>query len=130
MNEVRLSPVVDTSAKGTASSAGKSGGVPDVGSSGSSATSEVSAQVVDPREKRAAVADAAINEAVSELNNFVQSEQRDLMFSVDEGSGDVVVRVVDRTSGELIRQIPNDVVLDLAAKARDNEPLQLISMYG
>ncbi|WP_439134330.1 flagellar protein FlaG [Pseudomaricurvus sp.] len=71
-----------------------------------------------------------VNQAVAELNSYIQNEQRDLMFHVDEDTGDTVVRVVDRSSGDLIRQIPNDVVLDLAAKARDNEPLQLISMQG
>ncbi len=71
-----------------------------------------------------------VSKAVAELNAYVQNEQRDLLFSVDEGSGDMVVRVVDRRSGDLIRQIPNEVVLHLAAKARDNEPLQLISMQG
>lgn len=71
-----------------------------------------------------------ITEAAEELNRFVQGEQRDLKFQVHEDSGEVVVRVVDRKSGDLIRQIPNDVVLELAAKVRDNEPLQLLSMQG
>lgn len=130
MNEVRLTPAVETTAKGVASSAGNASRPQNTGGSEGGISKGAVVSSIDPQEKRAAVADAAINEAVSELNNYVQHEQRDLMFSVDEGSGDVVVRVVDRTSGELIRQIPNDVVLDLAAKARDNEPLQLISMYG
>lgn len=77
-----------------------------------------------------AIAADVINQAVIELNNYVQNEQRDLLFSVDDGSGSVVVKVVDRDSGELIRQIPNDIVLDLAARARENEAIQLVNMYG
>lgn len=69
-----------------------------------------------------------IMEAAEELNRFVQGEQRDLMFQVHEDTGEVVVRVVDRKSGDLIRQIPNDVVLELAVKVREHEPFQLLNM--
>jgi len=74
--------------------------------------------------------ESVVGQAVAELNSYVQSEKRDLFFSVEDNSGDMVVRVVDRDSGELIRQIPNQVVLDLAAKVKQNEPLQLINMQG
>jgi len=74
--------------------------------------------------------ESVVGQAVAELNSYVQSEKRDLFFSVEDTSGDTVVRVVDRESGELIRQIPNQVVLDLAAKVKQNEPLQLINMQG
>lgn len=76
------------------------------------------------------VTESGVNQAIAELNSYIQNEQRDLMFSLDEGTGDMIVRVIDRSSGDLIRQIPHEVVLDLAAKARENEPLQLISMQG
>lgn len=81
-------------------------------------------------ESEAKVPESAVGQAVAELNSYVQSEKRDLFFSVEDTSGDMIVRVVDRESGELIRQIPNQVVLDLAAKVRQNEPLQLINMQG
>lgn len=81
-------------------------------------------------ESETKVPESAVGQAVAELNSYVQSEKRDLFFSVEDTSGDMVVRVVDRESGELIRQIPNQVVLDLAAKVRQNEPLQLINMQG
>ena len=69
-------------------------------------------------------------QAVVELNSYIQSERRDLFFSLEDTSGEMVVRVVDCESGELIRQMPNQVVLDLAASVRQNEPLQLINMQG
>ena len=58
-----------------------------------------------------------IEQAVTEINEYVQSIQRDLHFSVDEESGLTVVRVRDKESGELIRQIPEDVFLNLARAA-------------
>ena len=38
----------------------------------------------------------------------------ELEFSVDQGSGRPMVRVVDRSTGELIRQIPSEEVLALS----------------
>lgn len=126
MNEVRLSPAVNT-VTGTASSAGS--GEKRKAAEVDSPAVEVANNASKLQSEKAAT-DEVVMEAVSELNSYVQNEQRELLFNVDEGSGDMVVRVVDRESGELIRQIPNDVVLDLAAKAKANEPLQLINMHG
>lgn len=129
MNEVRLSPSVASTVTGTASSAGSGDRRKEVADAGKVLPPQP-AKVEEAKIAEAAVADEAVSQAVAELNNFVQNEQRDLLFSVDDGSGDMVVRVVDRESGELIRQIPNQVVLDLAERARMNEPLQLINMHG
>ena len=88
------------------------------------------AKPTEAQEAKAKVAEVAVDQAVAELNDYVQSEKRDLFFSVEGKTGDTVVRVVDRESGELIRQIPNQVVLDLAEMVKQNEPLQLINMQG
>lgn len=71
-----------------------------------------------------------MNRMVARMNEFVQKEQRDLQFSVDDTTGMTVVKVTDRTSGDLIRQIPNQVFLDLATDALKNEPISLISVYS
>jgi flagellar protein FlaG len=59
-----------------------------------------------------------IREAVSEINDFVQSVQRDLSFNMDEASGHTVIKVIDRDSGDLIRQIPSEEVLAIADHLR------------
>ena len=55
-----------------------------------------------------------IEQAVARLNDYVQSLQRDIVFSVDHDSGRSVVRVVERGTQEVIRQIPSEVALRLA----------------
>lgn len=55
-----------------------------------------------------------VEEAVATLQEFVQSVRRNLNFSVDDGTGQVVVRVTDTTSGDVIRQIPSEEALQLA----------------
>jgi len=74
-----------------------------------------------------AVSSNEVKEAVAKLNDYVQSTQRDLYFSVDEATGKTVVQVVDRGSDEVVRQIPDDVVLNLARKLNSQEPLRLFS---
>jgi flagellar protein FlaG len=69
-----------------------------------------------PREVRGFV---EIREAVNEINEFVQSVQRDLSFNMDEASGHTVIRVINRDSGDLIRQIPSEEVLAIASQIRD-----------
>ncbi len=66
-------------------------------------------------------------DAVAKLNDYIQTVQRDLMFSLDEESGESVISVVDRQSSKVIRQIPNEVILTLAQKLNNEEPLLLFS---
>jgi len=60
-----------------------------------------------------------LKKAISEINEFVQSVQRDLSFNMDEESGLTVIRVIDRGSGDLVRQIPSEEVLAIASQIRD-----------
>jgi len=57
-----------------------------------------------------------VGEVVNRLRSQVQSLQRDLSFSVDDSSGEVVVRVVDGESGKVVRQIPSEELLRLAER--------------
>ena len=54
-----------------------------------------------------------LEEAVSELNSVAQYLRRELQLSVDEHSGEVVVRILDEQNDEVIRQIPSEEVLEL-----------------
>ena len=53
------------------------------------------------------------------LQDFVGSLNRGLEFSVDEDSGRDVIKVIDRNSGETVRQYPSEEVLDLVASLSD-----------
>ncbi|MCE4055257.1 flagellar protein FlaG [Pseudomonas protegens] len=61
--------------------------------------------------------------AVQEIEKFVQSVKRNLEFSIDEPSGQVVVKVIASDSGEVVRQIPNEEVLRLAHSLNDASSL-------
>lgn len=69
-----------------------------------------------------------VGRAVSKLNDFVQSVQRDLQFEVDQELGKTIVRVVDQETQKVIRQIPDEVALRLAENLQQDEPLTLFDL--
>ena len=56
-----------------------------------------------------------LSKAAERLNDLVQSMHRELRFSVDDESGRSVIKVIDSSSREVIRQIPPEEVLALVA---------------
>ena len=68
-----------------------------------------------------------IESAVTKLNDYVQSVQRNLQFNLDDESGKTVITVVDRNTSAVIRQIPDDVALKLAQDLQQDEPLSLFN---
>lgn len=60
-----------------------------------------------------------LKQVVEEMNKKLsESASSNLQFSVDDETGDTIVRVTDKQTGELIRQIPSEELVELA-KALD-----------
>lgn len=62
-----------------------------------------------------------VEQAVKEINDHLQLIRRNLEFSVDKDTQRVVVKVIDAETGEVVRQIPPDAVLELAKFLREKE---------
>jgi flagellar protein FlaG len=75
-------------------------------------TEAQSVSVVD--EAKVAKESDDLKQAVSQLNDFVQTVQRNLQFSIDKESGTMVVKVIDAKSEKVIRQMPSEETLKLA----------------
>lgn len=60
-----------------------------------------------------------LNEVTAQIEKFMNSMQRGLAFSIDEKSGSQVVSVLDKRSGEVIRQIPSEDMLVIARQMAD-----------
>lgn len=85
-----------------------------------------SAAVGSAVEEKARSADAktnadsqAVEAAAKSVENFVQGMARNLHFTIDPDVGATVVRVIDTSTNEVIRQIPSEEMLAIA-KAIDN----------
>ncbi|MDJ0740333.1 MAG: flagellar protein FlaG [Gammaproteobacteria bacterium] len=61
----------------------------------------------------------SLENVVSDLNQLVRELHRELQFSVDEESGDTVVKVIDSETDEVLRQIPSDQVLRLRQRLEE-----------
>jgi flagellar protein FlaG len=55
-----------------------------------------------------------VSEAVSQLNKSAQAKSQGLEFSIDSDSKRTVVKVVDQTTKEVLRQIPTPEALEIA----------------
>jgi flagellar protein FlaG len=55
-----------------------------------------------------------LQEAVGIIEQAVRTTTDELNFSIDEESGRTVVKVIDKTTDEVIRQFPSKEVLDIA----------------
>ena len=56
---------------------------------------------------------AELTGVIDQLNGSMEETQRSLRFSIDDDSGRTIVRVVDRETDEVIRQIPSEDMLTL-----------------
>jgi flagellar protein FlaG len=55
-----------------------------------------------------------LKEAVSQLNKASQDKTQGLEFSIDNDSKRTVVKVIDQTTKEVLRQIPTQEALEIA----------------
>jgi flagellar protein FlaG len=55
-----------------------------------------------------------VTQAVSQLNKSSQAKSQGLEFSIDQDSKRTVVKVIDQTTKEVLRQIPSPEALEIA----------------
>ncbi|WP_417539720.1 flagellar protein FlaG [Marinobacter sp.] len=79
-------------------------------------TNDPSGQVADRKD---------LDNALTSLQSQMKMLNRDLNFSVDDSTGDVVVKVIDVESGNVIRQLPSEEALRLSESLEDLRSLML-----
>ncbi|KOO03881.1 flagellar protein FlaG [Vibrio nereis] len=56
---------------------------------------------------------------VEQMNNFISSINKGLSFRVDEESGKEVVTIYEADTGDIIRQIPDEEMLEILRRLRE-----------
>jgi len=69
--------------------------------------------------ERADTSAKALDSAVKELKDYLQQNQSDLSFQVDQSTGHMYFKLIDSRTKEVIRQIPSEEVLAMARKLRE-----------
>jgi flagellar protein FlaG len=60
-----------------------------------------------------------IESVTRQIDSFLRSQNHQLQFRVDGGSGKLVVTVTDGETGEVIRQVPGEEALKMAQRIED-----------
>lgn len=108
-NEVRPALVPDPSGRAGGTATTPPAGAAPATAKAASAVHQDAVKALDPAQMR-----AQLEEAIRQLNKMLESAGRSLGFSMDEAAGRTVVKVTDRNTGELVRQIPGEAVLSVA----------------
>lgn len=92
---------------------------------------------VTPVPQASAVAQASpaptandVKQAVKKLNDYAQTTNRSLQFSLDQGSGVLVTKVVDTGTNKIIWQMPSEDTVRMAENLTQNANQAAISLFS
>ena len=60
-----------------------------------------------------------VERTVQAIKNYIESNKRSLDISVHEETGAIMVKVISEVDGKVIREVPPEKFLDLAAKIEE-----------
>jgi len=66
---------------------------------------------------------AGVDTKDKQLQEFMGEMNRSLQFQVDEDSGRDVIKVLDKDTGDIIKQYPSEEVLNLVSKLSETAGL-------
>ncbi|WP_428035658.1 flagellar protein FlaG [Amphritea sp.] len=96
---------------------------PNVDSSATTAQTQQALQPQQPTVQKPAGPDPAdlsqqsveaLHETVAAINDFMTQFQRTLNFSVDQDGGKTIIKVIDKSNDELVRQIPSEDFIEIS----------------
>ena len=77
-------------------------------------------QVLPESQKTKDVSSEIINKAIERANKSLAAESTKLSFSIHEKTKEIMVKVVDTNTGEVIREIPSEKLMDRLANVLEN----------
>jgi len=81
---------------------------------------EEKARTIETKPQKPQKVDETRIERIAEaMDNYVKSVQRDLNIRVDHDTDKVIVKVLSRDTGEVIREIPPEELLRLASRMEE-----------
>ena len=71
------------------------------------------------QESEKAISNEELESVVTEMNTVAQDLQRDLLFSVDEKNGGTFVKVIDKETDEIVREIPSKEIREIKSRLEE-----------
>lgn len=72
--------------------------------------------VTGAERKEAPVSEKAVIQAIEKANRAISDMRKRFEFSIHEGTKEIMVKVIDSGTNEVIREIPPEKILDMVAK--------------
>ena len=85
----------------------------------SAAATDIVQQIYATQKGQQTISEKAFNEAINRANKAIIGSRREFKYSVHEKTKEVMVKVVDPDTGDVIREIPPEKILDLVAKLQE-----------
>lgn len=82
----------------------------------SSLENKMISQMSDYEKGNMPVSERVVIEAIEKANKAISGGNRRFEFSIHEKTNEIIVKVIDSETNELIREIPNEKILDMVAK--------------
>lgn len=73
-------------------------------------------QISEFEKKELPMSDKVIINAIEKANRAISGANRKFEFSIHEKTKEIMVKVIDSDTNEVIREIPNEKILDMVAK--------------
>lgn len=61
------------------------------------------------------IAEKVVIEAIERANKAIEGAKKEFRFSIHEQTREIMVKVIDKEKGEVIREIPPEKILDMVA---------------
>ncbi|HTU67023.1 MAG TPA: flagellar protein FlaG [Steroidobacteraceae bacterium] len=82
-------------------------------------TANAKANAAPQQQEKAPPTPHKIESVTKQIDSFLRSQNHQLQFRVDQGSGKMVVTVTDGETGEVIRQVPGEEAIKMAQRIED-----------
>lgn len=74
----------------------------------------------DPQQRNSetggySVNERVISEAVDKMNKVIEGHNRRFQYTIHEGTNEIMIKVIDETTNEVIKEIPPKKILDMVA---------------
>lgn len=73
-------------------------------------------QMTEYEKRELPVSEKVVIEAIERANKAIMGANRRFEFSIHEGTKEIMIKVIDADTNEVIREIPPEKILDMVAK--------------